>query len=434
MNLASSIRKRIECVPIKRNMLPIVFVFSLVCAMYYYFSSIISKNIFTPTIFNYYIYLIDSFFHGHTSIDSPIHYDLSLFKNNYYMYWGPEPVLFILPFYLLWHLQASDVLYTVIGGLMNVALFYFVIQEFKKYFAISISLIAEIFLLLSFAFASPNFFLSLYGNVWYTGQIFAISYLLLFYLFYFKFLNNKKYYQLLLCITFFCLAWLSRYTLLFHSILFIYLFMQYKNSGSALQIQKVWSLALLVLTFVCLIPLYNYLRFHNMLETGVRFQMGATRYNPIVRSNAILSIHYILYNIHYYFLNSVQFSRIGYPVVIDTEGNSIFSVYPALLLLPVVVFSRIERDKKRFAFLIIGAIVVILTLIFLLLYFATGWVQFGSRYFFDIVPLLFLMLIFVLPSIPIYVQLAVLVYGIFVNVYGIVAFYHLPIHSWLPLG
>src|SRR6266849_4909568 len=330
----------------------ILFLCFIVCVIYFRFSAFISKNIFKPTIRDYYNYLLDAFFHGRVNVTSPSQYDLSFFQNKWYMYWGPAPVLFVLPFYLFSHLQASDVLYTAIGGTMNVVLFYFVMQEFRKYFNISLTLIAEVFLLLSFSLASPNFFLSVDGRIWFTNQIFGITYLLLSYFFYFKFLNSDKYYHLILCTVFFYLAFLSRYTLLFHGILFLYLFIHYKSSARAIPRKNIWSFVLLSLTFGSLGALYNYLKFHNILETGELFQVGSPRYAAILKSNEILSFQYVFHNVCYYFLNIISFSPSRHPVIINTEGNSVFSVYPALLLLPVLFYSRKYLDKKRLLFLL----------------------------------------------------------------------------------
>src|SRR5437660_8149227 len=94
---------------------PYLFGFLLcltVSAIYFYCAAFITHNIFAPTNTDYYNYLLDSFFHGRTNITPPNHFDLSLFENKWYMYWGPAPALLILPFYLVSHLQASDVFYT----------------------------------------------------------------------------------------------------------------------------------------------------------------------------------------------------------------------------------------------------------------------------------------------------------------------------------
>jgi hypothetical protein len=113
--------------------------------------------------------------------------------------------------------------------------------------------------------------------------------------------------------------------------------------------------------------------------------------------------------------------------VIDKEGNSIFSFYPALLLTPVLIYNRKYRDEKKALFLITAGITVIFIVLLLLLYFATGWPQPGCRYIFDIIPLLFLLIMFILQYIPISIQMGLLLYGVFVNYYGIAAFYHIKL-------
>jgi hypothetical protein len=392
-------------------------------ATYFYFSQLITGNISIPTEYNYYIYLLDAFFHGRINVTPPYHYDLSLYQNKWYMVWGPAPVLFILPFYILFHLNASDVIYTAIGGSINVALLYIVMQEFKKYFMISISLFEDLFILLNFGLASPNFFLSVASRIWFTSQVFATTYLLLFYLFYFRFLNREKYYQLILSVIFFCLACLSRSSLLFNSILFVYLFIHYKNLDRAISVKIVWPIVLLTLAFGSLGALYNYLKFHDILETGERFVIGASRYAYIDKNYPILSIHYILRNMYYCFFNTIHFSSTHQLVFLDPDGNSVFLVYPALLLLPVLFCNRKSIDKKSFLFLITAGIVIVLNLSLVMLYFATGWVQFGYRYFFDVIPLLFLLLIFILQYVPFPIQMVLLMWGIVVNFCGVIGFY-----------
>ncbi|PJA90773.1 MAG: hypothetical protein CO136_00705, partial [Candidatus Levybacteria bacterium CG_4_9_14_3_um_filter_36_7] len=60
--------------------------------------------------------------HGRVNVTPPATYDLSLFQGKWYLYWGPAPLLFIWPFYLIWGLKASDVLFTMLGGFTNVIL------------------------------------------------------------------------------------------------------------------------------------------------------------------------------------------------------------------------------------------------------------------------------------------------------------------------
>jgi hypothetical protein len=68
-----------------------------------------------------------------------------------------------------------------------------------------------------------------------------------------------------------------------------------------------------------------------------------------------------------------------------------------------------------------------------MLYLASGYAQFGYRYFFDVLPLIFLLLMFILPSIPMSIQMALLGYGIFVNFYGTMVFRSLSRYGFIDV-
>src|SRR5436190_2382914 len=167
------------------------YVFLFICVLYISFSEKLNRNIVT-TPFAYYNFLLDAFFHGYAHIISYVTYDLSLFHGNWYLYWGPAPVLFILPFFTIAGISASDVFYTLFAGIINIFLFYFVLKEAETYFQYTLSFFSELFLIIGFSICSPNFLLSLTGNIWGTSQIVAALYLLLSYFFYFRFLNKKR--------------------------------------------------------------------------------------------------------------------------------------------------------------------------------------------------------------------------------------------------
>jgi hypothetical protein len=169
--------------------------------------------------------------------------------------------------------------------------------------------------------------------------------------------------------------------------------------------------------------LYNYLKFHNILETGERFVTGAARYATIDQNAPTLSIQYVLRNMYYCFFSTVHFSSAHQLIFFNPDGNSVFLVYPALLLVPVLLCNRRYRNSKRCLFLTTAGSVIVLNLALVMCYFATGWTQFGYRYFFDVIPLLFLLLIFILRSVPLSIQMALLTCGIVANICGILWFY-----------
>lgn len=370
----------------------------------------------------YFNYLIDAFFHGRLNI-MPSSYtgDLSLYQGKWYLNWGPGPVLFILPFYLIWGVHMSDRLYTVFGGLVNVVLFYFVIVQFIRYFKLKAPFAAKIFILLNFAFCSPNFFLASIGRVWNTEQIVATTYILICYLCYLLFLNKNKLYFLLLSVVFLNLAWISRYTLIFSGVLFLYPFFLIWKKKNSLFLKAVVSSMLITTCFFMMIFSYNYIRFGDPLETGIHYHLSAPRYAAIVAERKLFSPGYIPHNLYYFFISPLEFSPQKPFLKINTEGNSIFAVYPLLILLFLFIRKSYWQGKKRILFLLFSSTAMLCTVIVLLCYFATGWVQFGNRYFQDIIPLAFLLTLFVIDDIPFWLQLLFFFYGFIINILGLLA-------------
>ena len=117
------------------------------------------------------------------------------------------------------------------------------------------------------------------------------------------------------------------------------------------------------------------------------------------------------------------YKKIDGKVYFDPEGNSILSVYPFFLLLFFLFQIKHLKDKKKLYFLLVSALVLVFEFVLILLYFATGWVQFGSRYIADIVPLALLMSAFAVESISSLFLLLILIYGIIINLFGTLFFY-----------
>ena len=54
--------------------------------------------------------------------------DLSIWHDKKYVYWGPTPVLFILPLVALFGVNLSDALYTSAAGFLSVFFFFFILN------------------------------------------------------------------------------------------------------------------------------------------------------------------------------------------------------------------------------------------------------------------------------------------------------------------
>ncbi len=394
----------------------VILVFTAV--LYFCYSFYLNKNLLLNSGSPYFNYLTEAFVSGRLNVYTPLGYDLSQYQGKLFLYWGPGPFLFILPFYILLGKNLSDILYTVSAGALNIILFYLVTKEAVKKFKLKLSKFYLIILILNFSLASPNFYLSLSGRVWHTSQIISITYLLFFLFFYFKFLNNfKSIYLLLLAAIFFNLAWVTRYILALNIILFFYpVYLSYKNR---LRILLIVFLA--TISTLALFGTYNFLRFDSPFENGLKYQNANSRFAEALNSGKEFSVNYIPYNSYYYFLN-LPFLSSNTRHIFDPEGLSIFAIYPALIAL--IFFFKLKKiDKNTKVFLLFAGVTIFTTALLILMYFGTGWTQFGSRYFFDVIPLLFLLLLFVINKVPKLLLFLITFYGTLINIFGTNYFY-----------
>lgn len=91
--------------------------------IYIYFS-VWSNNGFTISQYARYNMLVDAFLHHRLNVHTFNTKDLSFYHNQLYLYWGPAPVIFIWPFYAVMGMNASDVFYNLLAGILNILLFY----------------------------------------------------------------------------------------------------------------------------------------------------------------------------------------------------------------------------------------------------------------------------------------------------------------------
>jgi hypothetical protein len=376
-----------------------------------------------PTSTAYYNDLITSLLHGRTDLVTSVTYDLSHYHGKWYLYWGPTPALFVLPFYALGGPQVSDVLYDLVAGLLGVAVFSGCVVEFLRYARLKVSTFTVLFVVLNFAFASPSFFLATGGTIWFVNQVIAVLYLLVFYYCYLKFLNTERLRYVLPAALFFNLAWIARPSLVFNGLLLLYplallLRENRRLLGPALAITAtVTGLSLAGFGW------YNIARFGNPIEFGYRYQVPNPRFAADFAANRMFALSHVPHNATYAFLHGVELQFERPYVRISPEGNSIFSVYPLTLLGCLLLDRAVYPARRRWLVgLLLAALAADLAVILLDL--GTGWVQFGSRYFFDLIPGLFLLILLVVEKVSVPWRSLLLVYGTGINVVGILLYYH----------
>lgn len=378
-----------------------IFVFCSILLIYIVFAKIFNHKLISH--YPYYNYFIDSLLHGRISIDPPLKFDLSPYKGEWYMYWGVTPILFIFPFYLLGGLHVSDVLYTLVAGLINVVLFYLLVKVFAKLINIKLTKGKMLIFVASFALATPNLFLTVLTGVWHTNQLIAVLYLLCFYIFYFMFLQSPyKSSHLLLSIIFFNLAWTARYTLITNGFLFATLCVLAYKKYIDYSLKKIIVYTTLI-TMICIAgtAYYNFIRFDSPFETGHSYQIGSHLY-PLYHHGKAFSLSNIGHSTRVFLFRFDSFVLLLYP----------FMVLPLLTL-----FRMFSKKKKELILLISMTLVVCFNLVFILTYYAAN-----PRYFLDLIPLLFLLGIYTILRIPLRILAVITVLSFCMNIYSILQY------------
>lgn len=133
----------------------------------------------------HYVYLADAFLNGRTTLESrPPNFeenDWTLFEGEWSVSFPPAPALLMLPFVAIWGISFNDVIFTLILGALNVAIFYELVPlihrkisgENGKHFAFRAGLT------LAFGVGTVHWWLSVNGQVWFTAHIAATTFLLL---------------------------------------------------------------------------------------------------------------------------------------------------------------------------------------------------------------------------------------------------------------
>jgi len=404
-----------------------VLFFLLIAFVYFYVSLLINKgNIFGDSHTPYYNYLLDAFLNKSIFINNPpTNYDLSLVGNKLTMYWGISPLIFIAPFRILLKSFSSDIFYTLIAVILNVIVFYFLLRRINVLLKINNSRFILGLITLLFAFVSPNFYLSMSGRIWHTNQIISILFLLTFLLFLVNyFLDNSKIISLIFSSLFFGLSIISRNLLVIYGVFYFYLIYFFFSERKYYLLKKSLSVLLIsMIFFATFFVAYNYVRFGNFLETGISYQLSDPRFVHNLREKKIFSIAYFRKNVEHYFLSNLSLTFKKPHIFIDPEGNSVFSTYPFTILFLFILQKIYFRKRRIRDFIIVNLIVMFLGFIGFLFFIGTGWTQFGSRYFFDVIPPILFILFIIAKKIPRLVLITVLLWGFLINYFGALAFF-----------
>jgi hypothetical protein len=300
-------------------------------------------------------------------------------------YWpnGPFPAVLIIPFQLLFQSERGQSLAAIpLIGLLAVSSFILARQyEYSKRDAF--------FLSFAFHFSSMNYAILIDPKSWFFSQtvtlLFAVASMCIW---------KWKRSSLIVGILLACIL-ATRPTAMFFGGIFAFSILRDKLSWKA-KFRQLFLLAVPILLSMALLGWFNFARFGNALDNGYRTNNVGGTSEPL-RDLGIFTPLHIPMNVYWYFFSTFTTVTDGtahlvYPYIsFSPWGLSLFLVAPFFMF--TLRHSNIRQKDQRDLWIVIAP-----TTLLLLMYFNTGWYSFGPRYFADILPAIFLLILHCLPN------------------------------------
>ncbi|MBI3443131.1 hypothetical protein HY008_00495 [Candidatus Woesebacteria bacterium] len=346
-------------------------------------------------IFNYskyfrgeqqFTYLAKSFLQGKTYfLEEPGTWaDTVFYKGHYYWPLGPFPAIVLMPFIYLSDFFGTFFYQGYLQFFITIGVFLLCFKISRKF---GYAKWDSLFLAFAFCFASVYQLIAFLTWSWYFVQAMTVFLVLLAI---YEYLGKRRYWLMGIL---FAGVFMSRFTAGFGILFFLLSKPNLKNSVAILTPVLISGFLLLG---------YNYVRFENPVDNGYMATNNATlteseRFELLNRG--LFKLKNIPTNFYYYFIKTLDpvllpvesffgnthilrfpYVRVGYP------GTSFFVVSSIFL------YTFRTRWKERLVKLSLVPIVIIL--LFLLSYYWSGWRQVGPRYMLDLLPFLYILLMF----------------------------------------
>ncbi|WP_152031675.1 hypothetical protein [Longilinea arvoryzae] len=244
----------------------------------------------------------------------PVETDLSYFNKKYYMYWGPAPALFAAMVILLTGQIPGDEL-IIFLSISAVFLFSFgIIRSLKQRFFSSIPGWLYAVGIFSIATSFPFLWIlnspDIYGAAIASGQAFLLGGL--FFALPIFGGGSAPRWRLILAGAFWILAIGSRLILAVPvAVLLLGIFIQWilqarKNGNWAKPIPALIFLGMPMLVGLILLGSYNYVRFGDFFETGLRYSLNPHDLWKNIPKGWVFNPRYLLSDLFYYFLTPIR--------------------------------------------------------------------------------------------------------------------------------
>lgn len=371
-----------------------------------YVVSVLALNHTSPSMAAYFDDLAGAFLQGRLHlIEPPSTYDLTLHDGRWYVPFPPLPALLLLPFVAMVGVsQANPLALSLMLGTANVALVWLILRRLPSAQGPSASRGVQAWLTTLFAIGSVHWQIATEGSVWFLAQTCAFTFVALSYA---MTLGGARPWA---CGGALAIAMLGRPNLIFAWPFLLGVVIQQRGGLRAAAPWALKSLAPCALSVLAL-GACNQARFGDPLDFGYRDQNVHESLIRDLDEHGQFSLAFLPRNAQRMFLAGPRWNEAGWPVP-DDRGMSVLLTTPALMLL------LLARPRGALG---LGAWAALLcTLTPLLLYYNTGWRQFGYRFSLDALPPALVLLFIGAQRVPPWALRGLVLAGVVVNAWGLI--------------
>ncbi len=357
---------------------------------------VIKKNAYDS---NLAVFQAKAFLQGNLNIENYF-WDASVFENKYYVCFPPFPSALLTPLVGIFGDGVNTILISLLITCISMFLLYKLLSKVME------NTDGKLWVFLAFFFGSGYWWVVLTSD-YINGFAHVVCTCLLLLLL--LELHYKK--RPVLLGLLWALAFLTRQMTIFYVILIIY-FLYADQSDKKVALKQI--AIVFVVAGVCVIPYFvlNYLRFHNLFDTGYQYLIYATPIQERINQYGLFSTKYFIYNFYHLMLkgHNVIFSgSMNLQVAgMDQYGTSILAASP------FVIFAYKAQQEIKFKVACWSTILLILSSI--LLYHNNGWMQVNTqRFALDFFPALFVLIGLSYSAIPKWMFKSFVIYAIALN-------------------
>ena len=372
----------------------------------------------------HYIYLADGWLHGHLYLHDipPDTGDYTLHNGHWYVAFPPLPAVLLLPLVAIFHLSyqgITSLVFSVSMGILNIWLMLEVLKRFSQRQSAGLTFEAIAWFVALFALGTEHLYATMQGNVWFTAHIVATTFLLLY------IGETLKKRRPLVAGLYLGLAALSHSTTLFTFPFFVLSAISASFASRQEGVQRkqflLWKelfpFFAVLGVFIAGMLIYNLARFGSLFDFGYSTMNVNVFISGNLHTYGQFNPHFIRTNLRYMLLEPPSLMFHTPYLSFSPLGTGIFWTTPAL------VFAFLAFRHKEHRWLAAALLAAcLLPMVFLLMYFNTGWYQFGCRFILDFLPFALLLAVLGVRAVPGWREKLLIVLSVAMNVWGFVVF------------